>query len=112
MPVEKQIEKARKITRNRLSTKKTQEMIRESGAGTYRRPTDELQKFRYFLKWTSVDSENMVARPKNYFLNMTKSRPNEEIAEMAQKVEEVIQNLTCIKETLDRIHDIRTRKAG
>jgi len=101
-----QIEIAQAATGQGLKLKEVKYLVeRHTGQSTRAEgfsPRKEYENFRAFLQRTMVDLELLLKRPKDYFANMFEHRVPDDLEKMAGMVKSAIDNLTLIKQALDR----------
>ncbi len=105
---ELQVNIAQTVTQQGLKLKEAKYLVeRHMGSGNQRTqqlsPRKEYEKFLNFLQRTMVDLELLLKQPKKYFDDMFQYRVPEDLTRMSGMVDRAIENLTAIKETLDRI---------
>lgn len=102
-----QLQVAATITKQGLKLKEAKYLV-ERHTGEKRRgaewsPRAEYEKFRNFLQRSMVDLELFLKQPRNYFDEMFEHRNPIDLEKMSHMVASAIDNLTVIKQMLERI---------
>jgi ParB/RepB/Spo0J family partition protein len=109
LPRQDQVKSAKEVIEKKLTIKETSDLVKKSD---FSGKISALKEFRYFLRNTSNGSEIVLNKKRTYFDEILKPLSDKDIAGMLSEVREIINNMTAIKESLNRSYQIKLKRVG